>query len=80
MKVCNMSVFINMHDSKDAQDFWSVTCHGMQAFEKTSFVFSFVYFTRANKSTNFLLSLQILMHLTMKEAVSVFHKHNSHLK
>ena len=26
MKVRKMSVFINMHDSKDAQDFWSLTC------------------------------------------------------
>ena len=72
--VRKMSVFINMHDSKDAQDFRWLTCHIMQALEKIFHLFFGIFYG----GTNFLLSLQ---NLTMKEAVSVFHKQNNcHLK
>ena len=67
MKVCKMSVFINMHDSKDAhtcnmhdskdaQDFRSLTCHVMWAF-KNIFRLFFGIFYGGNKSMNFLSGL-----------------------
>ena len=65
MKVRKMSVFINMHDSKDAPDFRSLTCHVVRAFEKIFCLFFGILYG-GNKSMNFLHFLQNLTHLTMK--------------
>ena len=47
MKVCKISVFINMHDSKDSQDFWSL------AFKKIFRLF-FGYILRGKQIHEFL--------------------------